>query len=483
MTLPKMFPMRSQSSWGLAVIFYEAPALLATISSQDWAALSSCSRQLRHLIHSSVTILTVTAAREVKDVMTGYWPQLSLIMVQPRIYYVCLPLDSNFVLVACLEADHRNTSEKSNAFVVSHNAQSDQRKSIAAAFRHLQSSNWQNAHRLAVTLEPHGMDEEVVAHTAQSNWPSLTHLSLSHIRQASVCMSQLAKGSWPRLEILDLRANQLDVAAMKALIQGDWPMLTKLTLTSNPLPGSAALAHIHKAVSWANLSQLDLTLVKLDIECIQNLSLLHNQLQFLNLTHTAIGAAAMERLASKAWPQLWGLKLTGNALTADAIASLATADMPSMLHLDLKDTMLDAAAARQLAKGEWNKLGQLDLQDNRLEDVAMAFLAKGHWPNLYKLMLCGNNITVLGVDLLMAGQWPGLCSLLLDTNAVSVGTWTLLGLDTQNLSSVPPGISRDAARAPLIDYPVVWPSLTQVLFRPSQLKICGTRLNYNYITM
>lgn len=55
----------------LANVLCEAPPLLAMLSPQDWAALSNCGRQLRHLIHSSVIAITVQDIRHDVHVLTG----------------------------------------------------------------------------------------------------------------------------------------------------------------------------------------------------------------------------------------------------------------------------------------------------------------------------------------------------------------------------------------------------------------------------
>lgn len=98
--------------------------MLAMLAGEDWAAMSSCSRQLRHLIHSSVTTTAVKTVGNVQAVLTGYWPQLALIKLQPKASsgsseHLCLPVKSNFQLLATLELRIRGYWVRDTAFVVS----------------------------------------------------------------------------------------------------------------------------------------------------------------------------------------------------------------------------------------------------------------------------------------------------------------------------------------------------------------------------
>lgn len=90
---------------GLAHVLFEAPPLLAMLSSQDYKALSQLGRQLPHLIHSSITAVTVSTVSHAEAVLTGVWPQLTLIKLQLPLHLCYIPhlrllQDSNFQLIA-----------------------------------------------------------------------------------------------------------------------------------------------------------------------------------------------------------------------------------------------------------------------------------------------------------------------------------------------------------------------------------------------
>ena len=242
MTQPQPYVVMTQPQpYSVADVLCEAPTLLALLSSQDWAALSSCGRQLWHLIHSLVTVITVHKVRTAEALLTGNWPQLALITVQPTAQLdLRLPQDSNFQLIASISSSKHG--QCSTAFVVSPNTQLDQGKSIAAAFTHLQISY---SNKLMIFV--HSCDEEVMAQIAQLPWPCLTNLSLQTGRLNCVSKHQLAAGFWPELETLDLSGNSIAAdPAVAAFIGGKWPLLTSMDLSSNSSLGPAAVALVPK---------------------------------------------------------------------------------------------------------------------------------------------------------------------------------------------------------------------------------------------
>lgn len=89
---------------GLAAVLCEAPPLFAMLSSQDRAAVSTCSKQLQSLIHRSVTAIVVNRFSDVEAVLSGSWPQLALNMgtsaFRQELHF---PKDSKFQLIAKLK--------------------------------------------------------------------------------------------------------------------------------------------------------------------------------------------------------------------------------------------------------------------------------------------------------------------------------------------------------------------------------------------
>ena len=185
----------------------------------------------------------------------------------------------------------QNSSRSQRSIVVSPRSGVEKHKSIAAAFRHMQASEWQQTFGLMATVHQQGV--ELVAQMAQCDWPYVTGLGLAHSQLGHAAMIQLAKGTWPRLQRLVLTGNQLDEAAIGALIKGKWPLLTSLVLDANSSLSSAAIALLPRAANWASLSELSLAQMHLDSSCLRSVALLHKQLQNLSLAFKYISTAAL----------------------------------------------------------------------------------------------------------------------------------------------------------------------------------------------
>lgn len=408
------------------------------MTSQDGAALSACSKQLLHHIHSLFTGLSVQEAH-VKDVLTGHWPQLALLMVQPVAFFEDLRTvlrkvlqlkESQFQLMATLEISE--ASQRKAALVICAKLQTDQHKSLGVAFPQLQDLHWRHMSSLSsLTITVHSHGEALMAQMAQLEWPCLKNLSLDSSWLGHACFTKLAKWSAPRLETLNLACNHMDQAAMTALVQGSWPLLTKLVLDNDRPLHAAALAVISTAAPWECLRKLSLRGNQLDNSHIRSVALLHDQLEHLDLSNTALDAAALAPMASQPWPHLQSLSMKSNNLTASAIAILASAQMPELHNMNMADNHLCSVAADFLVKSAWYELGCLSLHDNQLDDKAILYLVHGQWPELWSMTLYGNDISVQGVELLLAGSWPQLSRLILDDNLVCPSTFKCLNLNPQ----------------------------------------------------
>ena len=439
------------------------------LSFQDRAALSAGDKQLRRVIHSSVTAITVHEVSDAKAVMMGEWPQLALIKLRPSApiavwRYIRLAQHSKFQLLASLlfSTSRVHPYESKTALVVTPAVQLNQHRSIAAAFSLLQGPKWQRFSHLLATV--HSQAEDIMTHMAQSDWPGFEQLDFRHSTLSPTAFHQLGKGSWSGLHTLDLCDNPLSEAAIAALVQGNWPMLTKLALVPSPFIVAAKMPGIPTAAKWPSLASLNLVRMKLNTACVHGIALLHDQLRELDLSYTDIGAAALSQIASSPWPHLQRLGLAGNRLQANAIASLVAAHMPTLTSLRLQRNKLDAAAARHLATGAWLKLSALILDNNYLDNAAMGLLAHGSWPSLQTLLLEGNNIGAQGLQALMAGQWPMLSCLTLDAH-VSAASGALLNLAccAPPCGLLPHNFRTSRGVAGVGD-DVVWPKLAEVRF-------------------
>ena len=65
----------------LADVVHQAPQLMAALCPTSRAALSSCSRQFRKVVHSLTAVLGVQSFYNIAAIAKGEWPQLCLITV------------------------------------------------------------------------------------------------------------------------------------------------------------------------------------------------------------------------------------------------------------------------------------------------------------------------------------------------------------------------------------------------------------------
>lgn len=172
--MAEILPMPHCQPCGLADVMCEAPTLLAALPSQDWAALSRCGRQLQLLVHSCVTAVTVKEMGHASAVLKGSWPQLALIEVHSTTQHemqLRWSQHSKFQLMASLEVLSIST-----AFAVSPKTQTDQRRSVAAAFSYLQSPRWRRVGCLSIVI--HSLDKEIMARLTQSDCLHVSELSV-----------------------------------------------------------------------------------------------------------------------------------------------------------------------------------------------------------------------------------------------------------------------------------------------------------------
>lgn len=81
------------------------------------------------------------------------------------------------------------------------------------------------------------LDSIAVGHLVKGPWKQLRHLDLNSALSGSIAdsLSLLSKGAWPLLELLWLVDNEVDVTALPALAQSKWPALHYLNLSHNSL--------------------------------------------------------------------------------------------------------------------------------------------------------------------------------------------------------------------------------------------------------
>lgn len=416
----------------VADLLRQIPDLRELLSPKGRSALLACSRQLRQVIHSTTTAVTVKRFNQIEAVLEGSWPQLALIKTEPT--HLCcsfhepdfkpptLPT-SNFHILASLdmgrcerECVRRCTCQPKSTcaalFVSPKSQQPDPYRSFAAACSYLPGPEWQYEHwqylRLQLGIDASApITTQIVALVAERHWPWVTELTLSNCQLSHDAMADLICGNWSRLRWLDLGSNQLDEDAVARLLCGDWQQLEGLVLEANPRVHTGDLAPIaHCAPElWWRLEYLSLARITIDSVAARHLS----QMRFLaslDLSATSLDAAAISQLFLAPWPNLQKLALSHNSLTTDAVALLVSSSLPELRCLQLDHNKLDTAAAQHIARGVWPLLHHLDLAHNQLDDTAMAVLAHGRWPVLRKLSLKSTLASAKGIERLAARIWP-----------------------------------------------------------------------------
>ena len=202
---------------------HEVPDLLAKVSPSDWAVLLGCSKQLRHVVHSSVQAIKVTHDEDVTLVLKGSWPQLMLIKLRQTVldsmrvfpYSESFePASCNFHVIAKLHA-RLEDKQLPSAFIVrplAKQLQLDQH--IAAALLNLHSAGWQQPKELWILLS-----KEVIAQMTCSDWSATAQPSLNSIAGCAA-VEQLLKRSWPQCSFVDLTEALMDEDQMTVLING-----------------------------------------------------------------------------------------------------------------------------------------------------------------------------------------------------------------------------------------------------------------------
>ena len=401
---------------GLTDALQEAPALLAAMSSRDWAAISGCSRQLRQFIHSSAQTITVHTQQDVAAVLKGSWPQLALIKVDQTSW----PTNAELVPQSPLHSTF--TLQLLASFQVAQHTQ-------CALGQSTHPSAWQvqlAPRALVYVVKPWAVQRQPGQHVAaalaglrSSGWRPVSNMTgpadlILYSTLDSVTVRQLLTDLPPHPKSLCLKGVYLDEGVMNALTSVDWPLLKSLYVDEDWLLDAAAIATIANAPSCALLAELRRAHVKLDSAGTRSLTLLHDCLHRLSLAFSGMDEAAMTQLFSAPWPQLQHLAVIGNTMTADTVAQLVSVPMPKLIMLRLENK-LTAAAIRHLAQGKWPKLKGLALCSNPLHGTAIEYLLKGSWPKLSRLWLEGTHTGNLIFELLPASQWRQLKAITTDS--------------------------------------------------------------------
>lgn len=87
----------------------------------------------------------------------------------------------------------------------------------------LVNGGWSNLHRLDLKFRAR-LEPAATAQLARADWPKLVSLDLSRNSLGAGALARLVAGDWPALASLNLSHNKLDAAALSWLVQAKWPL-------------------------------------------------------------------------------------------------------------------------------------------------------------------------------------------------------------------------------------------------------------------
>ena len=471
-------------------LMYEVPWLLGILPPESWSAVSGCSRQLRHHIHSMTSTIIVTGAADLPSIYQGHWPQLGSIVLcnrqlRPHLHSL---QDPRLLAAIGLNSIKFNCKPGSVLLLVNQSSmQPHQPVSSQAqhsAFQRLHQSEFANIQ--ALILKHSRLNTDGIVQLSKPDWSALQHLDVSDNRLRGSAVACLAKGSWPELRHLDVSKCDLDTAAIAELVKGKWPKLDELRLSANPLLDAAAMSLLSTA-DWPQVRTLELRCTTLSADTIRALLRIRWRFGVVDLRWSALDAAAVWELSRATvmhvdLQNIGILDLSGNDLGADALAALAAASLGQLTGLYLSENKLDAVAASHLSSADLPWLEFLDLSDNELDSLAMRHLAQGQWEVLCSLSVFTNAVNTSGVRFLMEGQWSELEDLTLDASLANAVTWNLLDLALECLPNDAEMVGCDFVHFPRRLVKQCWPKLTEVGFvdRKTTRTITGSRSHYKY---
>lgn len=269
-------------------IVYEVPRLLSILPPESWSALSGCSRQLRHHIHSMTSTILITDAADLPSVYKGHWPQLDLIVLCEQRLTPDLQNLQHPRLLAALGLNNIVFDGKPGSVLLLVKQVSSQAQH--SSFQRLHQTEFADIQAL---IPKHSrLNTDSILQLSKPDWCKLTHLHVSGNRLQASAVACLAKGSWPELRHLDVSNCDLDTAAMAELVKGKWPKLDELRLSANPLLGPVAMSLLFTA-DWPEVSILELRCTTLSAETIR--ALLQNvwRLGVVDLRWSGMDAAAV----------------------------------------------------------------------------------------------------------------------------------------------------------------------------------------------
>ncbi len=198
-------------------IIYEVPQLLQVTDSDSRKALQATCRQLRHLVHTSASVVSFGTQRQSSEadarlLSSGTWTHLEAMNFRHA------NMSTNAIAVLS-----QGDWPLLKVLVLSNNLLG------VCGMEHFSHGRWP----ALATLELHcvGMRTKMMEHLQHATLACLSSLDLSeNIMANSACWAELVKGKWPNLTHLDLSSNCINISFCGQLKNARWPLLGSLNL-------------------------------------------------------------------------------------------------------------------------------------------------------------------------------------------------------------------------------------------------------------
>ena len=400
------------------------PLLMQLLVRQSAGVLSSCSQQLKYLVHNYTQRISLPSVDALDQLVRGEWPQLAVVVVNKH-------LGSSFewphsgTLDLCATIELSQGSAHSTACIVrskQHGAQLQpplQDSHLSTATRFVSNIDQLNVSRLCFTVQK--LDIKTVALLIAAAGFKVQQLHVEDDSLDAGPVLSAAKSCSPWLERLHLRLSNIGTDAIKNLLERRWPRLQSLSLTRTSRCHEQPTYFTPTWTSWPHLSCLCLTGIPLD-PFVMHLLVCNKcvWLHSLCLSSSSLGGDAILALSGGMWLQLQVLGLGENKLGANHIVVLEKASFARLNRLELHGNPLNAAAMKHLVACKLPCLQALRLDDNLLDNSAMVHLAQGDWPGLTHLYINNTFVDAAGINELTKGDWLHLQHLRLDRTAARV---------------------------------------------------------------
>ena len=239
---------------------YAVPLMLESLPSDARAALSSCNRQLRQMLHDLTTTILLDDACHLQRITNGKWSNLALIVYEVEEGSFRWPRGGNLQMLARLNFSS-DDGQLTGTYLIVSNKHADRQQQarlnslcIAQAFDYMHNHLQQSFSRLEMSIRQGKLSAQIMAQLVKLNLPCLTLLDLDNNRLDAAAMAYLAQACWPMLDALYLTNTKLDATSAEHLAESNWPLLRILNLSCNQLDNTAMM-HLGRA-QWPELQGL-----------------------------------------------------------------------------------------------------------------------------------------------------------------------------------------------------------------------------------